>query len=91
MGKTVTPTPLGAAICENGQLQGVYRRCPHCGMVDLQHSVQGASRAHHLISRVGAQLKYECGKCRKQFTVLEICVPAAEDPLAFYSAISKRI
>lgn len=71
-----------------GEISGVYRRCPHCGMVDLQHSAQGLKRSHHQITRVGALLKYECGYCRKQFHTIELCVPADTDPIAFYQRIN---
>lgn len=77
-----------AIVAPTGVTTGIYRRCPHCSMVDLQHSVQGASRSHHQITRVGALLRYECGKCRKQFFTFEVCVPADIEPLKFYEQIN---
>ena len=78
-------------IQENGAVCGVYRRCPHCGMVDHHYSAQGASKAHHQITRVGAILQYECGGCRKRFHAVEISIPANTTPQLFYDKLCKLL
>jgi ribosomal protein S27AE len=89
--KTIRHDRANSAIVKpTGETSGIYRRCPHCGMVDLQYSAQGASKSHHQITRVGALLRYECGKCRKQFHAIELCVPAATDPIAFYEEFCRQ-
>lgn len=90
MGKNIIRHNMtnSAIVGPSGKATGIYRRCPHCGLVDLQHSVQGANRSHHQITRVGALLRYECGKCRKQFFAVEVCVPADSKPLDFYEHIN---
>lgn len=84
-------TIIGSSCITDGKTTSIYRRCPHCGMVDHHYSVQRANQAHHQITRVGALLKYECGKCRKQFRVFEVCVPADVDPMTFYEKINRLL
>ena len=84
--------PTGSALIgAGGSTTGIYRRCPHCGMVDLQYSAQGMKQAHHQITRVGALLKYECGKCRKNFLTFEVCVPTGTDPFEFFDRINSLL
>ena len=80
---------IGASLKnEQGKLINLYRKCPHCGMVDHNYSVQGLQNSHFQMTRVGSLLKYECGKCRRQFHAFEVCVPAGTDPYEFYLKIS---
>ena len=65
-----------------------YLRCPHCGLVDYRRSAQGIKQSHFPIWGVGAESKYECGKCRKQFHTIQVCVPTNVDPLTFYEKIN---
>lgn len=87
--KNLRHDTIGASLVDRqGKPTNLYRKCPHCGMVDHNYSVQGLKNSHFQITRVGSLLKYECGKCRKQFHAFEVCVPANTDPYAFYQKIS---
>lgn len=88
--KTLRHDTIGASLVDaQGKPTNLYRRCPHCGMVDHQYSAQGLKDSHFQTTRVGSLLKYECGKCRKQFFTFEVCVPEGEDPYEFYNKIAK--
>lgn len=73
-----------ALITDGGTVSSIYLRCPHCGLIDYQYSAQGIKESLFQITRVGAVRKYECGKCRKHFRTIELCIPAGEDTLAYY-------
>ena len=93
-GKTniVSHDLIGSTVTKaDGNTCGPYRRCPYCGLVDYHHSAQGVDKSHHPITRVGATLRYECGKCRKQFYCLEVSVPADQTPLEFYQQINAAL
>lgn len=64
---------------------GIHPRCPHCGK-DLLHNHDTV-----IISRVGAVVKWECCKCRKQYYRLEVTVPANIAPEKFYERIRKAL
>lgn len=90
--KTLRHDTIGASLeNEQGKLINLYRKCPHCGMVDRNYSVQGLKNSHFQMTRVGSLLKYECGKCRKQFHAFEVCVPAGTDPYEFYLKICELL
>lgn len=74
-----------------GQITNLYRRCPHCGLVDYHYSVQGLKNSHFPITCVGSLRKYECGKCRKQFHTFEVCIPANTDPMEFYDRLTSLL
>lgn len=89
--KTLRHDTIGAALIAQDKPINLYRRCPHCGMVDHQYSAQGLKESHFQMTRVGPLLKYECGKCRKQFHAFEVCVPANTDPYEFYQKLSNLL
>lgn len=80
-----------ALLKPDGSFAKVFRRCPHCGMTDYEYSTQGIKKTHFQITRVGGKRKYECGKCRKPFTTLEILVPLNMDIGEVYFKINESL
>lgn len=80
---------LGTVLLdENGAPQGIYTRCPYCGMVDMRYSSQGIKQSHFQAWKVKGVGKYECGKCRHTFFTLELQVPTDVEPMALYERIN---
>lgn len=80
-----------ALLNPDGSFVQLLRRCPHCGMTDYEHSTQGMNKTHWQITRVGGKRRYECGKCRKPFTTLEIQVPLNMDIGELYDLVNNHI
>lgn len=93
MPKTITrhDTAAAAFVDESGTTTGIRTKCPHCGMVDYQYSSQGLHHSHFDIWRVGALRRYQCGKCRKMFHTIELCVPHDIDALQYYEMIRRNM
>lgn len=77
-----------ALVAENGEIHGIYTRCPYCGMVDLRHMNQGIKRSHFLIWDSAGKQNYQCGKCRKYFFTIHLTVPTDMEPMQFYEKIN---
>ena len=75
-------------VDESGAVQGIYTRCPHCGMVDLRHMNQGIKQSHFLIWNAKGIEKYQCGKCRNYFFAIRLQVPEDMEPMKFYEQIN---
>lgn len=68
--------------------QKLYRRCPHCGLIDKHYSSSGMNEVHHQIWAVGAVNRYECGRCRKSFDTFEIVPPEGVSVTDMYERIN---
>ena len=77
-----------ALVDDNGTVQGIYTRCPHCGTVDLRHMNQGIRYSHFLVWNSKGIKKYQCGKCRKHFYTIQLMVPTDMEPMEFYEKIN---
>lgn len=69
--------PIGTLIFkgDDPQPEGIYTRCPYCGMTDFRTMNQSARSAHFCSWTVAGRSKYNCGRCRNDFYTLTITVP----------------
>lgn len=72
--------PIGTVLIgDDMKPQGIYTRCPHCGMTDYNTMNQGIRHAHFKSWTVAGRSKYNCGRCRNDFYTLTITIPKGID------------
>jgi len=74
-------------VGDKGNIAKVYRKCPHCGLVDKGYSAQGIRESHFSIWTVGSLTKYECGKCRKHFFTVEFATDDQDKAILLYERV----
>lgn len=87
--KEVRLDPTNAVIVSkaDGKIihNGVHQRCPHCGAA-LLHNHNAV-----IIWKVGAVERWECCKCRKQYSTITMPVPLGITAEEFYEKIRKAL